>query len=122
MIDYGPIVPNTHNDKQIFNPAINKPADVKVSAAHEEIAGKNVQPTRDTPKDSSFISEEAKKAFEEQAALRVKEEAERKRREEEEKKKKGKKENRFPSNRGIAAYERARDHEPLAHDGARPDA
>jgi hypothetical protein len=110
-MDYGPIVPNTHADKQIFDPAINKPADIKVPVAHEEIAGKNVQPPRDLPKDASFISEEAKKAFEEQAALRVKEEARRKRREEEEKKKKDKKENKPQLNRGISAYERAREHE-----------
>jgi hypothetical protein len=73
MNEYGPIMPETHHDKMVQDRAAYKPADIKTQAAAEELQSKSVQPPRDLPKDSSFISEEARKAFEARDAQRRRE-------------------------------------------------
>ena len=83
MPEYGPIMPETSHDKVVYDRTLNKPADIKPQAASEELLSRSVQPTRDLPPDSSFISEEARKAFEARDAERRRE-AERLRREKEE--------------------------------------
>lgn len=109
MFNYNPIAaqPQPQADKLAAEKMALNTAAVKQTGTN--IQNKLVQPMRDFPADSAFISDEARKAFEKRDAIKRREREQEEQQEDLNKKKKKKKKKVY--NPYLKKYEEARDNE-----------